>query len=253
MSILDKHFVWGPCGGRLGTTPWPSLRTSPGSGCGMVPVISGLTPMITWQDFNWHRSSLGASAIAKFLIALVIKFWRAQWTAEDIRACLLMAGASYTWHVYGNRQHCAQRNAPVFNLLRGRFWGFSPRRGNTLHRWGWNMAWRRGPLGDQRSTPPRQISPHRGNDKGVGPPKLNFLLRFDQYVEYKRPSGAYPLSNFHKICSVCTPFQDALAVKIRLDLLEGLWSYGGFKLRGSGYPKFSPPLAAKLCIRPQKF
>ena len=23
-------------------------------------------------------------------------------------------------------QHCAQRNAPVLNLLRGRFWGFSP-------------------------------------------------------------------------------------------------------------------------------
>ena len=34
------------------------------------------------------------------------------------------------------QQHCAQRNEPVFNLLRGRFWGFSPRRGNTLHRWG---------------------------------------------------------------------------------------------------------------------
>jgi len=25
------------------------------------------------------------------------------------------------------RQHCAQRKPPVFNLLRGRFWGFSPR------------------------------------------------------------------------------------------------------------------------------
>jgi len=33
-------------------------------------------------------------------------------------------------------------NLPVFNLLRGRFWGFSPRRGDTLHRWGWNLAWR---------------------------------------------------------------------------------------------------------------
>jgi len=32
------------------------------------------------------------------------------------------------------RQHCAKRNLPVFNLLRGRFWGFSPRRGDTLHR-----------------------------------------------------------------------------------------------------------------------
>ena len=43
------------------------------------------------------------------------------------------------------RQHCSQRKPPVFNLLRGRFWGFSPRRGDTLHRLGWNLAWRRGP------------------------------------------------------------------------------------------------------------
>ena len=33
----------------------------------------------------------------------------------------------------------------LFNLLRGRFWGFSPRWGDTLHRWGWNLARRRGP------------------------------------------------------------------------------------------------------------
>ena len=32
-------------------------------------------------------------------------------------------------------------NLPVFSLLRGRFWGISPRRGETLHRWGWNLAW----------------------------------------------------------------------------------------------------------------
>ena len=50
-----------------------------------------------------------------------------------------------------------------------------------------------------------------------------------------------PLRDFHKICPVCTSFQDALSVKILLDLLEGLWSYGGFKLRGFGYPKFSAP------------
>jgi len=42
--------------------------------------------------------------------------------------------------------------------------------------------------------------------------------------------------------AVRAPFQDALAVKIWLDLLEGLWSYEGFKLRGSGYPQiFSAP------------
>jgi len=87
-----------------------------------------------------------------------------------------------------------------------------------------------------------KFRPHRCNDKGVGPKKLNFLLRFDQNVEYKRSAGAYPSRDFHKICSFCTPFQDALGVKIWLDLLEGLWSYGGFKLRRSGFPKiFSAP------------
>jgi len=67
-----------------------------------------------------------------------------------------------------------------------------------------------------------KFHPHRCNDKGIGPPKLKFLLRFDQNVEYKRSTGAYPLRDFHKICRVCTPFQVALAVKISLDLLKEL-------------------------------
>ena len=64
-------------------------------------------------------------------------------------------------------------NLPVFSLLRGRFWGFSPRRGDTLHRWGWNLAY-------------AKFHPHRCNDKGVGPPKLKFLLRFDRNLEPHR-------------------------------------------------------------------
>ena len=87
-----------------------------------------------------------------------------------------------------------------------------------------------------------KFHPHRCNGKGIGPPKLTFLLRFDQNVEYKCLAGAYPLHDFHKICRVCTAFKDVLAVKILLDLLKGLWSYGGFKLTGSGYPQiFSAP------------
>ena len=62
----------------------------------------------------------------------------------------------------------------------------------------------------------------RCNDKGVGPPKLKFVLRFDRNLEYKRLAGAYPLRDFHKICRVCTAFQDALGVKIWLDLLKGV-------------------------------
>ena len=74
-----------------------------------------------------------------------------------------------------------------------------------------------------------KFHPHRCKDKGVGPQKLKVLLRFDQNVEYKRPAGAYPLRDFHKICRLCNTFQDGLAVKIWLDLLEGLLSYRGFK------------------------
>ena len=71
-----------------------------------------------------------------------------------------------------------------------------------------------GPAGATRCTDGGEVwygarakfHPHRCNDKGVGPPKLKFLLRFDQNVEYKRPAGAYPLRDFHKIRRVCTSF-----------------------------------------------
>jgi len=66
------------------------------------------------------------------------------------------------------------------------------------------------------------FTPNRCNDKGIEPPKLKFLPRFYQNVEYKRPAGAYPLRDFHKVCSVSTPFQVALAIKISLNLLNGL-------------------------------
>ena len=51
---------------------------------------------------------------------------------------------------------------PVFNLLRGQFWGFSPRRGNTLHRWGWNLAWRRGPFSPPPLVAPKFSAPPSG-------------------------------------------------------------------------------------------
>jgi len=75
---------------------------------------------------------------------------------------------------------------------------------------------------------------------GIGPLKLKFLLRFDQNVEYKRATQAYLLRDYHRICRICSPY--ALAVNISLDLLKGLWSYGGLKLTGSGCPQiFSAP------------
>ena len=93
------------------------------------------------------------------------------------------------------------------------------------------------PMRVKLRSPPPYVHPHRchdNSDKGIGPPKLKFLLIFDQNVEYKRPAGAYPLRDFYEICRICTAFQDALAVNVLLDLLQGLSSYWGFNLTGSG-------------------
>ena len=48
-------------------------------------------------------------------------------------------------HITHYRQDLPQAALPVFRLLTGRFWGFSPRRGDTLHRSRSNLAGRSGP------------------------------------------------------------------------------------------------------------
>ena len=55
------------------------------------------------------------------------------------------------------------------------------------------------------------------------------------------PQGRIPCVIFTKFAEFVPSFQDALGVKILLDLLKGLWSYGGFNLRGLLAPKFSAP------------
>jgi len=92
-----------------------------------------------------------------------------------------------------------------------------------------------------------RISPAAGVAKNVE--FLPAALRTAQIRRYLVYSEA-DFEVFHKICRLCTSFQDALGVKIWLDLLKGLWSYGCFKLRGRVSPKFQRPLAAKLCVRP---
>ena len=107
---------------------------------------------------------------------------------------------------------------------------------------------------EEGSPPPCQISPPSVQRQGYRTPKLNFLPRFDQNVEYERPAGAYPLRDFHKMCRVSTPSQYALGVKISLDLLKGLWSYIGFNLTGSGYPQiFSAPSDETVPQTPKSF
>ena len=62
------------------------------------------------------------------------------------------------------------------------------------------------------------------------------------------------MRDFHKICRFCTSFPDAFGVKIWLDLLKGLWSYGGFNLRGLVTPKFSaPPNGETMRQTPKSF
>ena len=64
--------------------------------------------------------------------------------------------------------------------------------------------------------------------------------------------GRIPCAIFTKF-AVCTPFQDALAVKSSLDLLKGLWSYGGFKWTGSGSTsKISAPPSGETMRRTRK-
>jgi len=56
------------------------------------------------------------------------------------------------------------------------------------------------------------------------------------------PRRGISLARFSQNLQSLYPFQDALAVKIWLDLLEGLRSYGGLKLMESGFPQtFSAP------------
>ena len=138
-------------------------------------------------------------------------------------------------HLY-YRQHCEQCKAPAFKLLRGRL------RGDKLNRWG--EIWHEG-----GSPPLCQISP-RCNNKGTGPPKL----RFDQNAEYKHPAATYLLRDFQEICRLCTSFQDVLAVKILMDLLKGLRSYGVLDWWGLVFPKFSaPPSSETMHQTPKSF
>ena len=66
-----------------------------------------------------------------------------------------------------------------------------------------------------------------------------FLPSNRRYLSYSEAEfeRRIPCAIFTKKCRVCTTFQDALAVKISLDLLKGLWSNGGFKLTGPRCPQ----------------
>ena len=111
---------------------------------------------------------------------------------------------------------------------------FPPQGRQTLHRWGWNSAW--------RSPPPCHISPHRCNDKGVGPKNWNFYSDLTEIWNINAPQGRIPCTIFTKFREFVPHFRMCWVLKFGWILLKGLWSYGGFKLRGHGCPQiFSAP------------
>jgi len=62
------------------------------------------------------------------------------------------------------------------------------------------------------------------------------------------------LRDFYEICRIHILFQDALTVKIWTNFLKGLRSCGGFKYRGSGFPKYSAPPSGETVRRiPKSF
>ena len=61
--------------------------------------------------------------------------------------------------------------------------------------------------GTQGPLLPAKFHPHQFNDKGVGPQKLKFVLRFDQNVEYKHPAGRIPCAIFTKFAEFVPHFR----------------------------------------------
>ena len=59
-----------------------------------------------------------------------------------------------------------------------------------------------------------KFHPHRCNDKGVGPPKLKFLLRFDRNVNINAPQGRIPCAIFTKFTEFVPHFRMRWLLKL---------------------------------------
>jgi len=70
-------------------------------------------------------------------------------------------------------------------------------------------------------------------------PKLKFLLRFDENVEYKRPTGAYPLCDFTKFAAFVPRFRMRQLLKFHWICSRGYGVMGLLSWRGLVIPKFS--------------
>jgi len=76
----------------------------------------------------------------------------------------------------------------LFNLPRGRFWGFSPLRGDTLHRWGWNSV--------PSSVP--NFTPIGATITVQDPQNWNFYWYLTKMWNIKAPQGRIPCAIFTK-------------------------------------------------------
>jgi len=116
------------------------------------------------------------------------------------RAAIMLDIGPHSGYYYYYRQHCVQHKRWYISYSAASFEVFHPAGATHCTSRGeiWHGGMDRGPLSVHSSVP--NFIPIGCNDKGIGPPKLNFLLRLYQNWEYKLPTGAYPLHDFHKIC-----------------------------------------------------
>ena len=109
---------------------------------------------------------------------------------------------------------------PVLFLLTGQKSGFSPRRGDSLHRFRSNLA---GPTGTWVRLAVQNFTSIATGGGGCGPKNIknfNFLLK-------SRPVGATPLTDYQNFTGFYTSNYPTLVFHISCDSHHMLWSYCG--------------------------
>ena len=104
---------------------------------------------------------------------------------QDIWCCF---STVFSEHIVFYRQHCAQRKPAGIKFTQRPILRFFAPQGRHVASIGVKFGMEEGTKGPLLHA---KFHPHRCNDKGVGPPKFKFLLRFDRNVKYKRPCGAF--------------------------------------------------------------
>ena len=107
-----------------------------------------------------------------------------------------------------------------------------------LHRWGVKIGMEKWTL--------------RATIRVYDPRNWTFYCDFTKSRNINAPQERILCAIFTKFAAFVPLLQDALTVKIWMDLLKGLRSYGGFKLRVSSSPKFSAPPSRETVRRTPK-